>query len=318
MAFPSPNNFRSLLRLAAVDITPLRRHRDYRLLYIGRFVSLFGNQITFVAVPYQVFTLTHSTFAVGLLGVVELAALLTFALIGGALADALDRRLMVLMSEAALMVGSVILFGNALLAHPIVWLVFVIVSLQGAFDAMQSPSLGALLPRLVDREELGAAAALNGVRSTLGMIAGPALAGVLIAVAGLPVAYVVDIATFVVGLVCLWLMKAMPPPADAERPSIRRIAEGLRYARSRPELMGTYFVDIIAMFFRRCLASSTRPSPSDRSCSRRPADGRAMSTGMAALSSSLPRCGASRSSHSDSRRRWSWHCFAWWPPARRT
>src|SRR5438132_9593605 len=96
--------------LATVDITPLRRHRDFRLLYIGRFVSLFGNQITFVAVPYQVFTLTHSTVAVGLLGVVELAALLTFALLGGALADALDRRLMVLMSEAALMVGSVILF----------------------------------------------------------------------------------------------------------------------------------------------------------------------------------------------------------------
>src|SRR6266852_654894 len=180
MAFPSPNNFRSLLRLAAVDITPLRRHRDYRLLYFGRFVSLFGNQITFVAVPYQVFTLTHSTFAVGLLGVVELAA---------------------------------------------------------------------LLPRLVDRDELAAAAARGSMRSTLEMIAGPALAGILIAVAGLPVAYVVDIATFVVGLVCLWLMKAVPPPADAERPSIRRIAEGLRYARSRPELLGTYFVDIIAMFF---------------------------------------------------------------------
>src|SRR5436309_2760334 len=215
MAFPTPDNFRSLLRLATVDITPLRRHRDFRLLYIGRFVSLFGNQITFVAVPYQVFTLTHSTVAVGLLGVVELAALLTFALLGGALADALDRRLMVLMSEAALMVGSVILFGNSLLSHPIVWLVFVIVSLQGAFDAMQTPSLAALLPRLVDRDELAAAAALGSMRSTLGMIAGPALAGVLIAVAGLPAAYVVDIATFVVGLVWLWLMKAVAPPADA-------------------------------------------------------------------------------------------------------
>src|SRR5439155_698970 len=176
MALPTPNNFRSLLRLATVDITPLRRHRDFRLLYIGRFVSLFGNQSTFVAVPYQVFTLTHSTVAVGLLGVVELAALLTFALLGGALADALDRRLMVLMSEAALMVGSVILFGNSLVSQPIVWLVFVIVSLQGAFDAMQTPSLAALLPRLVDRDELAAAAALGSMRSTLGMIAGPALA----------------------------------------------------------------------------------------------------------------------------------------------
>src|SRR5258708_36026183 len=119
MALPSPNNFRSLLRLAAVDITPLRRHRDYRLLYIGRFVSLFGNQITFVAVPYQVFTLTHSTPAVGLLGVVELAALLTFALLGRALADALHRRLMGLMSEAPPRVGTVFLFCTPLPSHPI-------------------------------------------------------------------------------------------------------------------------------------------------------------------------------------------------------
>jgi len=249
MAFPTPASFREWLRLATVDITPLRRHREYRLLYIGRFVSLFGNQITFVAVPYQVFTLTHSTAAVGLLGVVELVALLGFALLGGALADARDRRLMVLLTEAGLMVGSGILFGNALLVHPVIWLVFVIVSLQGALDSLQGPSLSALLPRLVDRDELAAAAALNGVRSTLGMIAGPALAGVIIAVAGLPAAYILDIATFVVGLACLWLMRAVPPPVDAERPSMRRVVEGLRYARSRPELVGTYFVDIIAMFF---------------------------------------------------------------------
>src|SRR5216683_408204 len=249
MAFPCPASFRDLLRLATVDITPLRRHREYRLLYFGRFVSLFGNQITFVAVPYQVYVLTRSTAAVGLLGVVELFALLCFALLGGALADARDRRLMVLLTEAGLMVGSVILFGNALLARPVIWLVFVIVSLQGALDSLQGPSLSALLPRLVDREELTAAAALNGVRSTLGMIAGPALAGVIIAVAGLPAAYVLDIATFVVGLACLWLMRAVPPPIDAERPSMRRVVEGLRYARSRPELMGTYIVDVIAMFF---------------------------------------------------------------------
>lgn len=249
MAFPSPANFREWLSLATVDITPLRRHREYRLLFIGRFVSLFGNQITFVAVPFQVYVLTQSTALVGLLGVVELAALLGFAFLGGALADARDRRMMVLLSEAGLMAGSAILFGNALLAHPVVWLVFVIVSLQGALDAMQSPSLSAILPRLVDRSEIPAALALTSMRSTLGMIAGPALAGVIIAFAGLPAAYLLDIATFVVGLLCLWLMRAVPPPADAERPSIRRIVEGLRYARSRPELMGTYIVDIVAMFF---------------------------------------------------------------------
>lgn len=249
MAFPTPANWREWLQLATVDITPLRRHRDFRLNFVGRSVSAFGSMITFVAVPYQVYLLTHSTASVGLLGAVELAALLGFALLGGALADARDRRMIGLVAEAGLMAGSIILFGNALLAHPIIWLVFVIVSVQGALDAMQTPSMAALTPRLVDREEIPAALALNGMRSTTAMIAGPALAGVIIAIAGLPVAYAVDVASFVVGLACLWLMRAVPPPVDAARPSVRRIVEGLRYARSRPELMGSYIVDVIAMFF---------------------------------------------------------------------
>ncbi len=106
-----------------------------------------------------------------------------------------------------------------------------------------------MLPRLVDKSELTAAAALNGLRSSLGMILGPALGGVLVAAFGLPVTYLVDVGTFVVRLACLWLMRAVPPPVGAERPSLRRVVEGLRYARSRQELIGTYVVDVIAMFF---------------------------------------------------------------------
>jgi MFS family permease len=205
--------------------------------------------ITVVAVPYQVYQLTHSVFLVGLLGLAELAALIGFAMLGGALADAADRRTMVLLSEAGLMAGSMLLTGNSLLAHPLVWLIFVVAALQGALDALQRPSLDALLPRLVDRDELAAAGALGTFRGTIGMIAGPALAGVLVALVGLPFTYLVDIGTFVVGLVCLLLMKAVPPPADAARPSLRRVMEGIRYARSRPELIGTYVVDIVAMLF---------------------------------------------------------------------
>jgi len=237
------------LHLATVDITPLRRHRDFRLLFIGRLVSFFGSMITVVAVPYQVYQLSHSVLLVGFLGLAELAALVGFAMLGGALADAADRRTMVLLSEAGLMVGSLLLAGNSLLAHPLMWLIFALAALQGAFDALQRPSLDALLPRLVDRDELKAAAALGSLRGTVGMIAGPAIAGVLIAVAGLPVTYLVDVATFVVGLACLLLMRAVPPPVDAARPSIARVLEGIRYARSRPELIGTYVVDIVAMLF---------------------------------------------------------------------
>ena len=235
--------------LATVDITPLRRHRDFRLLFIGRLVSFFGSMITVVAFPYQVYQLTHSVLLVGLLGVLEFAAVLAVAFIGGALADAQDRRLLVLLTEAALMVCSVLLAINAALGHPQAWLLFVVATAWGALDAIQRPSLEAMLPRLVTRDELAAAAALNNIRSTLGQILGPALGGVLVAAVGLSLTYTVDVATFVVGLTCLALMRAVPPPVDAERPSLRRVLEGLRYARSRQELLGTYFVDMIAMFF---------------------------------------------------------------------
>jgi MFS family permease len=245
----APPPKRRWLRLATVDITPLRRHRDFRLLYIGRLVSFFGSMITVVAFPYQVYQLTHSVLLVGVLGVLEFGAILLFAMLGGALADAADRRRMVLLTEVGLMGCSLILAGNAALANPQVWVLFAITVVWGGLDAVQRPSLDAMLPRLVDRDELAAAAALNSMRSTLGQILGPALGGVLLAVIGLPLTYMVDVATFVVGLACLWLMRAVPPPVNAERPSLRRVIEGIRYARSRPELIGTYAVDIIAMFF---------------------------------------------------------------------
>jgi MFS family permease len=235
--------------LATVDVTPLRRHRDFRLLFIGRFVSFFGSMITVVAFPYQVYQLTHSVLLVGALGVLEFGAILAVAFVGGALADARDRRSMVLLSEAALMVCSLLLAGNAALGHPQVWLLFVVATAWGALDAIQRPSLDAMLPRLVEKNELAAAAALGSIRGTLGQILGPAIGGVLVALLGLSVTYMVDVATFVVGLTCLWLMRAVPPPVDAARPSLRRVLEGLRYARSRQELLGTYFVDMIAMFF---------------------------------------------------------------------
>ena len=235
--------------LATVDVTPIRRHRDFRLLFIGRFVSFFGSMITTVAFPYQVYQLTHSVLLVGVLGVLEFGAILGFAFVGGALADARDRRAMVLLSEAALMACSLVLSANAALPHPQVWLLFVVSTAWGVLDAIQRPSLDAMLPRLVDNRELAAAAALGSIRSTLGQILGPALGGVLIAAFGLTVTYLVDVGTFVVGLGCLALMRAVPPPVDAERPSLSRVIEGVRYARSRQELIGTYLVDMVAMFF---------------------------------------------------------------------
>ena len=236
-------------RAVAPDLRPLRRHRDYRLLTVGQSVSFFGSMVTYVAVPYQVYELTRSSLAVGLVGAVQMAAILALAFLGGALADAADRRRLVQWSEAGELACCLALVANAALDRPQVWVVFVLAAAMSGLNAIQRPALQGLTPRIVDRDELTAAGAIDALTRTVGMIAGPAFAGVLLASAGLEVAYGVDAATFAVSLVALMLMRASPPPPDAERPSVRQVIEGLRYARSRPELIGTYLVDMAAMFF---------------------------------------------------------------------
>jgi MFS family permease len=204
--------------------------------------------VTYVAIPYQVFHLSGSSLLVGLLGLAELGPLLATAFLGGAFADAFDRRRMVQLTELALAVASGVLVLNAALT-PRVWVLFVVAAAMAALDGLQRPSLEALEPRLVDRDELPSAGALSSLVLTAGMIGGPALGGGLIAAIGLPATYGFDVATFAVSLGALRLMRAVPPPPDAERPSLRGIAEGFRYARGRPELLGTYGVDMVAMFF---------------------------------------------------------------------
>src|SRR5438128_448732 len=133
-----------------LDITPLRKHRDYRLLYIGQGVSVFGSMITYVAVPVQVFDLTHSSFIVGMLGAAQLVPLLFFALWGGAYADAVDRRRLLIVSEILLTVGSLALAVNSLLTRPSVVLIFAVSATMAAVNGFHRPALDAMLPRLVD------------------------------------------------------------------------------------------------------------------------------------------------------------------------
>jgi MFS family permease len=227
----------------------LRRRREFRLLFASQLVSFAGSMLTFVALPYQMFRLTGSSLAVGLLGIADFVPIVGLALVSGALADAVDRRRLVIGAEAGGALVAAILLGNALLEHPKVWVLYLCAVLGSACYALLRPPLDALTPRLVERDELKAAMALEWVRGNVGLIAGPALGGVLIAAAGLAVTYAVDVATFLVSLAALAAMRAVPPPTDAERVSLGRIAEGLRYARSRPELLGTYLVDINAMLF---------------------------------------------------------------------
>lgn len=240
---------RRAVRAVAIDLTPLRTSREFRLLFIGQSVSLFGSMMSFVVLPWQMYQLTGSSLAVGLLGVAEFVPIMLMAFVGGALADYVDRRRMIRLTELLLASGTVVLIFNSQLAAPRVWVLYFCAALFAAVNGLQRPSLDALAPRLVPLEQMPAAAALNSLRGTIAMIAGPALGGVLAATTGATSAYLIDLLTFVVSLVALWKMRAVPPPADADRPSVRSVIEGLRYARSRPELLGTYLIDINAMFF---------------------------------------------------------------------
>jgi MFS family permease len=235
--------------MATIDLGPLRRHRDFRLLFAGQAVTFLGSMVTYVALPYQAYQLSGSSLVVGLLGIAELCPLLVAAFVGGALADARDRRRMLQLTELAFAACSLVLLGNAVLASPQLWLLFVVSAVMAGLDGLQRPSLEALIPRLVERDELPAAAAIGMVRTTTGMIAGPALGGILIAAIGLPLTYGFDVATFLVSLALLRLMRAAPPPVEGMRVTFANIAEGVRYATGRQVLLGTYVVDIVAMFF---------------------------------------------------------------------
>jgi MFS family permease len=191
---------------------------------------------------------------VGAIGAVELVPLLVFGLYGGALADAWDKRKLILWTEAGQGLLSAALLVNALLPRPAVWPLYVVAALSSALVSVQRPALDSLWPRIVAHDHLPAAASLNSFRWTVGGVAGPALAGVVVAYAGLGWAYGADLLTFVVSVALVVRIAASPASHEAARPSLKAIAEGARYAWSRKELLGTYAVDLAAMFLAMPLA----------------------------------------------------------------
>ncbi|MEO6393283.1 MAG: MFS transporter [Pyrinomonadaceae bacterium] len=237
------------LKSVAIDLAPIKVSRDFRLLYLGQTVSFFGSMMTYVVMPWQMYQLTKSSLAVGLLGAVEFVPMLLLAFVGGALADYVDRRRLILMTELATALCVGVLAFNSLLAQPRVWIIYVIAGFFAALNGLQRPSREALIQQLVPTEHMTAVAALHTLRFSIGAIIGPAAGGLLASSFGPIITYSIDFATFSVSLITLWMVRSTPRLSDADRPSLRSIAEGLRYARSRPELLGTYLIDINAMFF---------------------------------------------------------------------
>jgi MFS family permease len=245
---PEPPD-RGLLAKVTVDIRPLRASRDFRRLWFGTGISSIGSQITTVAIPFQLYELTGSTLLVGLLGLAALFPLLVVPIYGGAVADAVDRRRMLLISDVALLLVTGGLLVNALVPHPTVWFLFVAEALGTAAYGFQRPARNALTPRLVGEDLLLPAIAVEDVVSTLARVVGPSIAGVLIGVVGLAGAFTIDIATFAASLIAIWLLPSIPPAPDADRPSLQSILDGFRLIGKRKALLGIFLVDTNAMIF---------------------------------------------------------------------
>jgi MFS family permease len=245
---PEARAARGWLSAVHVDLTPLRTSRDFRLLFAAGAVFYLGGMVTYVALPYQLYRLTGSNWAVGAMGLAELLPLVVFGLWGGALADHVDRRRMLVLTGAAQTALTAVLLGNALLPQPRVPVLYAVGVLLSVAQSLQRPSREALIPRTVRHEELPAAVALSSLGSQLGILVGPTLGGVLLAAGGAAQAYAVDVTGLVIATLLFSRLRPYPAGAGSTPPSVAGIVDGLRYALARRDLLGTYVVDMVAMF----------------------------------------------------------------------
>lgn len=249
-------------RRILADLTPLRTSADYRRLWIGNTVSWLGQAMTALAISLQVYDITHSSFAVGLVGLFSLVPLVVFGLYGGAIADTVDRRKLGLASSTGLCLLSFVLAGAALAGFHKVWLLYTIVALQAVCAALNSPARTSMIPRLLPAEQLPAANALNSMTTTSGTMFGPMLGGIIVGTWGYQAAYLIDAMTFSAALYAMWRLPSMKPDrgpdsgpdsdgagagAGKGRGKRASVVDGLRFLATRPNIRMTFFSDMCAM-----------------------------------------------------------------------
>ncbi len=233
-----------------IDVTPLRISRDYRLLFFGQLISAFGTAMSFVVVPVQVYQLTGSTLLVGLLSAAEFILILFMAFVGGAYADFIDKRRMLRLTEIGQTLVTAMLVFNATRNHPRVWLLFVCAASHAGLSALQRPSFESMLQKIVPLELMASVSALNALRWNMTTILGPSVAGLILAGYGAGIAYSLDLITFSASLTAVFLIRAVPAPTQIEgRPTLKSVVEGVHYAWKRKDILGTYLIDMNAMFF---------------------------------------------------------------------
>ena len=242
---PPPGRRRRLF----VDLTPLRELPDYRRLMTATLVSTVGSQLTIVAVAYQVYRLTHSSFQVGAVSLAALVPLIVGALAGGSAGDAIDRRTIMWVTGVLLSLTSVALAVNAIAAHPTVWLIYLVSAVSGGLVGFTDASFAASSATLVGPRQLSAAAALNQIVFQVGIIAGPAVGGLLIATVGLGWVYGVDAATLLISAALLRTMARIPPVPGTTAPGWASVVEGVGYLKDNHPLQGIFVIDLNAMVF---------------------------------------------------------------------
>ncbi len=237
-----------VLRGALADTRPLR-NPAYRRLWLAGMVTVIGAQLSVVAVPTQIYQLTGSSAWVGLTGLFGLVPLIVFGLWGGAIADAVDRRVLLLVTGTGIAVSSLALWVTATSGIGGVWTVLVLFAVQTAFLAVNQPTRSAVLPRLLPAHELPAANALNMTVLQAGAIAGPLLAGLLIPMTGLPLLYLLDAIALLATLWAIWRLPPVPPKTTGtrRRAGIREVVDGFRYVAMHKVLLVSFLIDVVAM-----------------------------------------------------------------------
>jgi MFS family permease len=252
-AKPDPqggSRLRRIARAVATDITPLRRSRDFRLLWTGEVITVTGQQVTVVALYIQLYALTKSPAAVGVLGLVQFVPLTVGTLVGGPFIDRYDKRTLLLLTQCTLAASSAVLVAGAVMTNPPLWMIYAAAGLSAMVSGVDVPTRNAAVPGLVGKDLLAPAVALNFVMWNIAVIAGPAIGGIVVALFGLAWAYGIDLATYGVTVALVLLMRPIPSEIAGEPPvAWEAFKEGVSYLKGRKVLQSNFSIDLAAMIF---------------------------------------------------------------------
>lgn len=238
-----------MLKYLSVDITPLKVSRDYRLLFFGQMISFFGTMMSFVAIQWQIFELTGSSAMVGYVAIAEVIPMILLGFVGGAIADSFDKRKILRFTEIGQTLVTGVALANCFLPQPRIWIIFLVAAMHSGFAALQRPAFESFIQKIIPPDLMSAVMALNSMRWSLSAIVSPLIAGIIATSFGVSIAYTVDFLSFVASLIAVFMISKVASPPNADKPSIKNIIEAWKYAFRRQDLLGTYSIDIAAMFF---------------------------------------------------------------------